>query len=201
MPLSDSVQRRKIHTREICCEAFFREDGLWDIEGRIVDSKTYDFANRDRGGTIKAGEALHDMSLRITVDEQLQIHHAEAVTDASPFNICPEIADSYAKLVGLRIGSGWRQQLRERVGGTAGCTHLTDLLAPMATTAVQAMKSGSRKALDTQSSKRQPPKQPPRRDTAAGASKIINRCYALSESGPVVREFFPKLYKGAPNKS
>ena len=190
MPLKPAQRaREKIHTRTIRCEAFQREDGLWDIEGHITDVKSYDFANRDRGGWIKAGEPLHGMWLRITVDERYLIHAAEAVTDYSPFNVCPEIAINYAKLVGLKIGTGWRKEVHRRVGGVAGCTHLTDLLAPMATTALQAMNSGSRKDKNAD----RPPEDPSIK--AAKQAKIINRCYALSESGAVAKEFFPESYK------
>ena len=192
MPLKPATDsRKKIHTRDIRCEAFQREDGLWDIEGHMTDVKSYSFANRDRGGKIKAGEPLHGMWLRITVDESYLIHAAEAVTDYSPFNVCPEIASNYAKLVGLKIAAGWRKEVHLRVGGVEGCTHLSDLLAPMATTAMQAMNSGSRK--DKKDKK--PVEDPSIK--AAKQAKIINRCYALSESGEVAKEFFPENYKPA----
>lgn len=192
MPLEASnTPRKKIHTRDIRCEAFQREDGLWDIEGHISDVKTYSFANRDRGGEIKAGEPLHGMILRLTIDESYMIQYSEAVTDYSPFNVCPEIASNYAKLVGVKIGTGWRKEVHRRVGGVAGCTHLTDLLAPMATTAMQAMNSGSRKDKNADSSPEDPSIK------AAKQAKIINRCYALSESGEIAKEFFPENYKPA----
>ena len=49
MPLSEPVKRRHLHTRTVTIEGFAREDGLWDIEGRMTDLKTYGFPNRDRG--------------------------------------------------------------------------------------------------------------------------------------------------------
>ena len=36
MPLSKPAPRKHIHTREIKCLGFEREDGLWDIEGRLI---------------------------------------------------------------------------------------------------------------------------------------------------------------------
>src|SRR6185503_19700597 len=41
MSLSAPAPRRHLHTRSITCEGFARDDGLWDIEARIVDTKTY----------------------------------------------------------------------------------------------------------------------------------------------------------------
>ncbi len=49
MPLTEPVPRNLIHERSIVCRGFCRDDGLWDIEGHLVDTKTYPFANRHRG--------------------------------------------------------------------------------------------------------------------------------------------------------
>ena len=82
MPLSAPAPRQLLHQRIVQCSGYRREDGLWDIEGRMVDTKTYPFPNEDRGGAIQAGEPLHDMWIRLTVDDQFQIHDVEARTDA-----------------------------------------------------------------------------------------------------------------------
>ena len=58
MALSRPARREHIHSRDIRCRGFRREDGLWDIEATLEDTKTYSFANRDRGG-IAAGEPIH----------------------------------------------------------------------------------------------------------------------------------------------
>ena len=41
MPLSPSAPRQLMHNRAIECRGYEREDGLWDIEGHLVDTKTY----------------------------------------------------------------------------------------------------------------------------------------------------------------
>ena len=51
MPLTQTVRRKAMHTRVVTCHGYLREDGLWDIEGHMVDTKPYAFANADRGGT------------------------------------------------------------------------------------------------------------------------------------------------------
>ena len=38
MSVSPSVSRKQLHTREIKCIGYERDDGLWDIEGRITDT-------------------------------------------------------------------------------------------------------------------------------------------------------------------
>jgi hypothetical protein len=90
MSLSSPVERAPIHHRRIDCFGYRRADGLWDIEGHLTDVKTYPFANRHRG-EIQPGEPLHDMWLRITLDDHLTVIEAEAVTAAGPFAICPAI--------------------------------------------------------------------------------------------------------------
>ena len=45
--LSRPARREHIHTRDIRCRGFRREDGLWDIEVTLEDTKTYSFDNRD----------------------------------------------------------------------------------------------------------------------------------------------------------
>ena len=84
MPLTTAATRRLAHTRVVTCHGYQRDDGLWDIEGRIVDTKPYRFRNRDRGGWIEADEALHDMSIRLTINLELEVIEVDAVIDHSP---------------------------------------------------------------------------------------------------------------------
>jgi predicted PolB exonuclease-like 3'-5' exonuclease len=61
----------------------------------------------------------------------------EAATEASPYDVCPAVIPNFQRLVGLRIYPGFHKQVRDLLGGTQGCTHLVDLLGPVATTAYQ----------------------------------------------------------------
>lgn len=183
MPLSQPIERELAHTRTIICHGYERKDGLWDIEAHIEDTKPYSFPNKDRGGCIEADEALHDMKVRLTVDETLLIHAAEAVTDASPFNYCTAIHPSYQSLVGLRIAPGWNQKLKEIFGGTQGCTHITELLATMATAAFQTV--GGSKMRRNNFTDPDPTAIP----------KHLHTCHALAFSSPVVLEHWPHAYQ------
>ncbi len=145
MPLSPPVGRQHLHTRRVTCQGFFREDGLWDIEGRITDEKSYEHANEWRG-PLKPGDFVHDMSIRLTLDHKFTIVDVEAVTDKSPYQICGDVAPDFKKLIGLRIGGGFHREVRARLGGVHGCTHIVELLGPVATTAFQTVSS--RKARD-----------------------------------------------------
>ena len=86
MPLSDPADRERLHDRRVHCTGFRRADGLWDIEGHLVDTKTYGFSNIHRG-TIEAGVPVHEMRLRLTVDDALEIHAVEAETEHAPYRM------------------------------------------------------------------------------------------------------------------
>ena len=136
MPLPEPVRREPLHTRRVECRGYRRADGWWDIEGHLVDTKDYPFANEFRG-EIAPGIALHDMWLRLTVDDALVVRDVVAVTEAGPYAVCPAITPAFTKLVGLTIGPGWRREVLARLGGIRGCTHLVELLWPLATAAYQ----------------------------------------------------------------
>ncbi len=139
MPLSQPVARREACTPGASnSRATAGRMACSTIEARLTDTKSYGFATDDRPW-IDPGEPLHGMSMRMTVDEDMTIVGFEASTDYSPYRICPEIAPNYAKLVGIRIGRGFMRAVAERVGGTHGCTHLRELLQPMATVAFQTL--------------------------------------------------------------
>lgn len=181
MPLSPSVRRERIHTRTIECVGYRREDGLWDIEAHLVDTKAYGFSNHDRG-RVEAGEPLHGMWLRVTIDDDFRIHDAEAVTDYGPFLQCADIAPAYKKLIGLTIGRGFNKQVQELFRGAGGCTHLLELLRPVATTAYQTLF---------------PSREKRRREVAQDTKPgIIDSCYALRADGPVVAREWPNFYTG-----
>ena len=61
MPLPRAHARKLIHTRTIDCRGYEREDGLWDIEGHLTDTKTYTWRNRGGVKDLAAGEPAHDM--------------------------------------------------------------------------------------------------------------------------------------------
>ncbi|MEJ1298296.1 MAG: DUF2889 domain-containing protein [Candidatus Sedimenticola sp. (ex Thyasira tokunagai)] len=186
MPLPKPVEREHLHSRRIQCEGFRRSDGLWDIEARMVDDKTYGFPNEDRGGRIDAGEAIHDMSLRITLDLDFVIHDVVAVTDFTPFTVCGEVAEGMRRLIGLRITAGWMREVRARVGRTLGCTHLVELLGPLATTAYQTMHWEQEKRDRSQEGRSKP--------------KVINTCHAMADDGPIVERQWPEFYVSEKNK-
>ena len=111
MPDKDDVdgeRRRLMHKRSIECDGYLRSDGLWEVEARLVDTKP--FAQRDHyRGELKPGEPVHDIGLRLVVDDSLIIREAETTMRATPFPTCIEVEPILQRLVGERIGKGWRE--------------------------------------------------------------------------------------------
>jgi hypothetical protein len=199
MPLSPPIGRQHLHTRRVVCQGFFRDDGLWDIEGRITDEKTYEHANEWRG-PIGPGDFVHDMSIRLTLDHKFTIVDVEAATDKSPYQICGNVAPDFKKLIGLRVGGGFHREVRARLGGVHGCTHIVELLGPVATTAFQTVSSGKARELNRAHLARtgNAPK-PAAPDAAPKPTRkpyVIDTCYAWSADGPVVKRWAPGFYTG-----
>ena len=180
--------RQQLHTRTITCEAFAHGDGLVDIEGTLLDIKHHQIVLPERG-VVAPGEAVHEMKLVITIDRSFVIHDAKAMTQQSPYRICSTINDSYRQIIGLRIESGFTQKIKRMFRGVSGCSHLTELLPPMATTAFQVMWSSretySDKVLEGDTVNRPTP---------------LGGCHALSQNGEVVKLYFPQHYQQRESK-
>ena len=186
MPLPPSVSREELHLRRIEVRGYRRHDALYDVEARITDTKSQAFKPGD-GAVVGAGTPLHDMWVRVVVDEDLTVHDAIASTDAAPYAICREATESLAQLKGLRIGPGWSAAVKQRLAGAKGCTHLTELLAPLATTAFQTL-SPVRQAL-------------PMTVNARGRPAKIDSCYAYAGNREVVKRRWPEFYDGPESRA
>ncbi|MHC8509891.1 MAG: DUF2889 domain-containing protein [Rhodospirillales bacterium] len=180
MPLSKPVRRKLMHTRAIRCQGFEREDGLWDIEGHITDNKTYSFESKDRE-YVSAGDPVHDMWIRFTVDSEMVVVDAEAVTHSSPYAVCPKAAEGYKALIGAKIQAGWRREVVRRTGGVKGCTHINDMImSTMAVTAYQTVI-----AANGQNPTAQPGQKPP----------LIDSCHAYRSDGEIAPREYPEYFK------
>ena len=174
--IEPTVARAPLHRRTIEINGYKREDGLYDIEGHLVDTKPYDF--KLAAGVRPANEAIHGMWLRITVDRDLVIVDAAAAMDAMPYvDHCNQIVPAYRKLIGLAIRPGYHRQVQERLGGIRGCTHISEMAGALATAAFQTM-AGQRL---------QDPDRKPFQ---------IDRCHALDATKPVVAKYYPRWYEG-----
>jgi len=174
--------RRHVHSRAIKVDAYARDDGLWDLEAVLRDTKARDFilATGLRG----AGEPIHDMFLNVTIDTQFNVVAAEARSRSVPYpGHCEAITSDYSKLIGLKLLQNFRKLALERLGGSRGCTHLTELSAVLPTAAVQAFAGEVFRSHET----------PGHADPVKPAQ--LDRCHALRTDGPVVAQFYPRWYR------
>ncbi|MBJ7313365.1 DUF2889 domain-containing protein [Rugamonas sp. CCM 8940] len=190
MSLSIPVSRRALrHTRAIDIQAFKRDDGLWDLDAHITDIKVNDTLLAS--GLRRGGDALHDLSLRITVDLQLTIVDAEAVSDAVPYpGFCNTIGSAYKQLIGLNLMKGFRHELKARLAGIQGCTHLTELAQILPTAALQAFANDVYSTHDSANASAEQPHDKPFQ---------LDKCHALRTDGGAVAQFYPRwVAKAAP---
>jgi hypothetical protein len=135
---SPAVERELAHQRKITLNGFTRSDGLFDIEAELTDHKTYPFPS-DFRGEVTPDLPVHHMIVRVTITSERIITSAEAITVTGPYSICPKANEVFDELVGLQIGPGWRRKMQAAIGGRHGCTHITELLGPVATVAYQTL--------------------------------------------------------------
>lgn len=174
-PSTPTANRKLLHTRQITCKGYVREDGLWDVEGYLADVRSVDCLSKRREILVRAGDTLHGMRLRITLDDGMRIVDAHAVTEASPHGECRSISAAYAALKGLIIGPGFLSAVRERFRGIRGCTHLTELIGPVATTAIQTVISAREQRAGLESASGT--------DADAATKALVDSCHAWRRGG------------------
>jgi hypothetical protein len=202
MPLSPPAPRQYLHARTLVCDGYLRDDGRWEIEGRVVDRRTYPFDNAWRG-RVTPDQPLHEMWIRLTLDDDLTIRAVEAVTDASPFAICPDVLANFQRLIGVKIGPGFARTVRERLGGPNGCTHIVEMLTQIATVAFQTKitahaRNLRREALGLPPLATAGGARSPWADAPAPGARpaVVDTCYAWASDGEVVRRLLPEYYTG-----
>jgi hypothetical protein len=188
MSFSPPAPRRKLHTRAIVCEGYLRDDGLYDIEASILDTKSYDYTEAYRGER-PAGSPLHDMRVRLTIDDNLLVHDIEVEMPATPYPTCSQAVPNFRALVGVNIGPGWRKAVQNAAGGAHGCTHVRELLFPMATVAYQTLTGWRYFGKDD---KKLPVSQ------RGGKPYFIDGCIAWASDGEVVARLHPEFASTRP---
>lgn len=188
MPLSQSVDRELIHSRDIRCNGYLRCDGLWDIEGSLCDTKTYALV-RPPSHRVEAGASIHDMKARITIGSDRVIRAIEVAMDAYAFPVCTEVLVNYQRLVGLDVGPGFTKKMHELVGHAQGCTHVAWLLQCMVRVALHTLTKqvpqGQFSDIDVLFS----------RGGNAIRPALIDSCHAYAADGEAVRTIFPDYFR------
>lgn len=178
-----TTTRQLKHRRTFCFEVYERDDGLWDVDAQMQDHKTYPIVLADVQRAV--GDPVHDMVMRVTVDQTLTIVDVQATTIAAPYlPQCKTINLDYRKMIGLNVLKGFRAAMKERFAETLGCTHLTELANILPTVVVQ--------GVGTELAARE------RRHASQGGERKkpfqLDKCHALAADGEAVRLYYPEWY-------
>lgn len=178
-------ERELVHTRQISCRAFRLKNGFLEVEATLTDEKGQEVPFRSRP-PVQAGEFMHRMALTLTIDGDHTIQDARASTLKAPWAMCGGTDTAYRQLIGLCIGAGFSQQVRKRLGGVHGCTHITELVAQAANTYMQASwpdRIARQLAVD----------QDPRRWPDKSTLTFINHCHVWRQDGETMLQEYPEL--------
>jgi hypothetical protein len=160
---------------------FARDDGLFDVESHLVDRKPFPFVRLASPEPVPAGQALHDLWIRLTVDADYVVRSVAAAADTTPYALCKQAEATLAVLVGEKVARGWSSVVKQRLRGAAGCTHLTEMLVTMGTTAFQGINGlrseGERSA------------------HAPGGERRIDSCFAYGREREVVKMLWPQHHR------
>jgi hypothetical protein len=188
-PFTDdpAIAREELHFRRIDMRGYRRSDGLFEVEGRVTDRKPHDFTPASGGRVVTANQPIHDMGVRLVFDDDMLVRDVQTFTRAAPYPVCPEAGRALQSLKGLRMASGWSREVRSRLGGARSCTHLMELLMPVATVAVQSLstiRAGRPELVDE-----------------TGRPTKIDSCYAYAAEGELVLQRWPRFHRPAPQQA
>ena len=93
-----------------------------------------------------------------------------------------ECRSDAAQVVGDRIGAGWRARVKDKLGGTEGCTHLMEMLGAMGTAAFQTLYPFLARRAAGKPVTRRP--------------ALIDSCHAYASDGEIVKQTWPDFYTG-----
>jgi hypothetical protein len=166
-----------VHSRRIVVEGYRRDDGLLELDACLEDVKDVDYLLAP--GVRRAGEPVHQLHVRVTIDAEFNIVAADACLDWVPYpGGCDTIAPHYRRLVGLNLLRGFRRTVGEMFADVRGCSHLSELLLSLPTAAIQTFATFQRDNADT------------------GVKPFqLDRCHALETCSETVRRFYPKWHR------
>lgn len=178
------------HRRRIEVEIYACGNGLWEVDAHLTDTKAFDW--QLHSGLRAAGTPIHQMTLRLKIDESFNILDAGS---QSSFVAYPghcethgsdgEDGDAYQRLIGLNLVFGFAAAVKQRLAGVLGCTHITELTRVLPTAVIQGF-AGTVKLNKGEPDSEQRPFQ-------------LDRCHALRADSDAVRIYYPRWHSSAQN--
>ena len=181
-PDDGAVTREELHFRRIDMRGWRRSDGLYEVEGRVIDQKPQVYKSPNGFKVVPPGEPIHDMGVKLVFDEDMLVHSVSAFTASAPFDDCFAAGKSLQTIKGLRIAGGWSSEVRRRLGGAQSCTHLIGILIPMGTVAYQSLTKVRYSR--------------PQKVNFEGVPVKVDSCYAYAANRELVMRKWPGSYTG-----
>lgn len=178
------MDRQELHHRQIDLRFYRRGDGLYEVVGHLVDRKNHPFRRPLATADTPPGTPIHDITVHLVVDEAMRVRDAWADMPTTPFTACPGAAQALGQLKGLSMRKGWNRQVRALLGGAVSCTHVVELLGPMATTVFQGLAP-------LRLARMHDP------DQEAQRREKVDSCYSYAAHGEVVARLWPQLHRPA----
>ena len=139
--------------------------------------------DRERGSR-EPDHPVHAINVRLSINPDFEVLNIETDLEHMPFSYCQGSAANISELHGKRLDRGWRRSVREALGATRGCTHLSELLGLAPTVAFQTQAIGWRHS-----------GYPIGKDDARHEEPpfFIGGCHSWAADSPVTRSYFPQF--------
>lgn len=163
-----------IHERSALVKIFEIGEDKILIEGTLTDERFCQSFIYSLEQFINPG-VVHRIIVRMTLSlPELIIESADAEMPAVPVEMCREVRDTVNKLVGLQMKRGFKDNVRNIIGGKSGCIHMMNLILFMSTAAIQGSYTYYNRVREDGRLKR----------ADFDGSLIVNSCHVWREEGP-----------------
>ncbi|RJR27230.1 MAG: DUF2889 domain-containing protein [Desulfobacteraceae bacterium] len=176
--LKDLIKEAPVHERKVEFHTYPLKDGEVIVEGKLTDRRLMEGYRWD--GLKRPPGVVHELTVRVRLGGRpLSILEAEAEMINIPHELCPTTLSSIEKIVGLPVVAGFTEEVRKRLGGIKGCTHLAYLIVAMAPAALHGFWTAN---------SRTPSPVPKSLKEFPGLKQLTNSCTLWREGGPLIQE-------------
>ena len=176
--LRSLITEAPVHERKVEIKTYPLGEKEVIVEGWLTDKRLIEGYRWD--GEKRSPEVVHRLGVIMRLGGwPLTILDAGAEMVNIPHGQCGVTLSSVAKIIGIAIVAGFTEEVRRRLGGVKGCTHLTYLIVAMAPAALHGFWT---------SASRVPPKIPGSLEEFPALKQLKNSCTLWREGGPLMKE-------------
>jgi hypothetical protein len=177
------LKKELIHSRNIVVNCYETDEERLIVEGFLTDERLFPYVvhalhtNHDPG-------VIHHIGITMELSiPEMKIISIRADMPTVPDPGCRDTKGAVEKLAGQSIRPGFTNEVKQRLGKTNGCLHLTNLILAISSAAVQGLWSYLSRVRDGVA----PPL--PGIDIGVQGAMFIDSCLMWREDGPFVSRF------------